>query len=116
MKNVAVVMMIVVAICTAALAHAGHDHVMGTVTKVTAGSIQVKTANGETKDVMIDDKTTYTKGGKKASVSDVTEGTRVVIEAHPMQNMLHAESVKIGVSKTSDAADGAHANKETKKK
>jgi hypothetical protein len=96
MKNVAVATIIVMAICTAALAHAGHDHVMGTVTKVAAGSIQVKTASGETKNVMIDDKTTYTKAGKKASLADVTDGARVVIDVHTMEGMLHAQSVKIG--------------------
>ena len=101
MKNVIVVVILMLAMSTAALAHAGHGHVMGTVTKVTSDSIQVKTANGETKDVVIDSKTTYTKSGKNASVSDVTEGARVVIDAHAMKgmpNMLHAESVKIGVS------------------
>jgi hypothetical protein len=71
---------------------------MGTVTKVAAGSIQVKTASGETKDVMIDDKTTYTKAGKKASLSDIAVGARVVIDVHTMEGMLHAQSVKIGTA------------------
>lgn len=117
MKNIALVMIAVLAICSTALAHGGHNHVMGTVTKVTADSIQVKTANGETKDVMIDSTTTYTKAGKKASVTDVTEGARVVIDAHPMKdmhNMLQAESVKIGTGST-DAAGTSHKKQAEKK-
>lgn len=101
MKTAVVVMILLLAISTAALAHGGHDHVMGTVTKVTADTIQVKTTNGETKDVTIDDKTTYTMAGKKASASDVKEGARVVIDVHAMKgmpNMLQAQSVKIGAA------------------
>lgn len=107
MKNAVVVMILVLAISTAALAHGGHDHVMGTVIKVTSDTIQVKTANGETKDVTIDDKTTYTMAGKKASASDVKEGARVVIDVHPMKgmpNMLQAQSVKMGVSSNTSSA------------
>lgn len=104
MKNLTLVTMLFIAMTTTALAHGGHDHVMGTVTKVTSDSIQVKTANGETKDVTIDSKTTYTKSGRKASASEVTQGVRVVIDVHAMKgmpNMLQAQSVKIGVADTS---------------
>jgi hypothetical protein len=55
---------------TLLLAHGNEQHVMGTVTKVDAGSISVKTKTGEIKTVMVVATTKLVKGQAAA-----TQGT-----------------------------------------
>lgn len=96
-----------------AFAHGGAEHVMGTVVKVSTDTIEVKTAKGETKQIMIDSKTSFTKAGAKIQSSDLKEGDRVVVDAHEMKEMngmLQAESVKVGTSKAKAAAEKSHAH------
>jgi len=86
---------------TAAFAHGDQVHVMGTVVKVDASSIQVKTAEGDTKTVMILPTTKFVKGTTAMTAQDVKPGDRVVIHAKPEGNMLRATEVKIGVAQDS---------------
>ncbi len=86
-------------VATAAFAHGGATHVMGTVIKISSSTIEVKTTKGDTKQVMFNDKTTFTKAGTKINATDLKEGDRVVIETHEsksMKGMFQAESVKVG--------------------
>jgi hypothetical protein len=80
---------------------------MGTVVKVSTDTIDVKTTKGETKQVMISEKTKFTKEGNAIKPADIKEGDRVVIEAHPMKDMggmLQAESVRVGSAKKATEA------------
>jgi len=86
---------------TIVLAHGNQQHVMGTVTKVDAASISVKTTAGEEKVVMILPTTKFVKGTAGASPRDLRVGDRVVIHAKPEGNMLNATEVKIGEIKDS---------------
>lgn len=81
-----------------ALAHGGFEHVMGTVSKVTAQSVTVTTAAKKNVDVGLNAKTTYTKGDKAATAADMKVGDRVVIDATEVNELLTAASVKIGVA------------------
>jgi hypothetical protein len=85
-------------ILTAALtlAHGGFEHVMGTVTKVTAQSVTVATTGNKTVDVAINDKTTYARGTQKVAAADLKVGDKVVIDATGEAPKLVAASVKIG--------------------
>ena len=62
-----------------ALAH-GHGHVRGVVTAVTADQMSVKTAeSGKVVSVPLKERTQYFKGKAKATLADVTVGSRVVV-------------------------------------
>jgi len=86
---------------TIVLAHGDQQHVMGTVTKVDAASISVKTTTGEEKVVMILSTTKFVKGTAPATAHDLRVGDRVVIHAKPEGNMLDATEVKISETKDS---------------
>ena len=79
-------------------AHGDQQHVMGTVTKIDAGSISVKTTTGEVKVVMILPTTKFLKGAVAGTAQDVKVGDRVVIHAKPEGKMLHATEVKVGAA------------------
>jgi hypothetical protein len=81
---------------TIVLAHGDQQHVMGTVAKIDAGSISVKTTTGEVKVVTILPTTKFLKGTAVATADDVKVGDRVVIHAKPDGNALNATEVKIG--------------------
>jgi hypothetical protein len=81
-----------------ALAHGGFEHVMGTVSKVSAQSVTVTTAAKKNVEVGINAKTTYTKADKAATAADMKVGDRVVIDATEVNEALTAASVKIGAA------------------
>jgi len=104
--------------CGAASAHGNKVHVRGTVEKVGADSVQVKTQDGKTVEVKLVASTAYVlhvndkmagdtlyqpgKGGirrldggdKPATASDLAVGDLVVIHATPRGNRLEADEVK----------------------
>ena len=71
---------------------------MGTVSKVSAQSVTVTTAAKKNVEVGINAKTTYTKGDKAVTASDMKVGDRVVIDATEVNEALTAASIKIGVA------------------
>jgi hypothetical protein len=86
---------------TVALAHGGNEHVRGVVTKVSAESVTVQTADHGTKTLMITDKTTLTHDGKAAQLSDLHVGDRVVIDVP--EKTTHALLIRIGAAPKTDA-------------
>ena len=60
-------------------AHGGVEHVAGNVVTVANNVLTVKTSTGNV-DVKLDGKTEVTKNKLKAQVTDLTPGTRVVID------------------------------------
>src|SRR5262249_41078963 len=99
----------VLAIATTALAHAGFDHVMGTVIKVSGNVLTVKTAKGN-EDVKLGDRTELTSTGRKAQLADLKPGVRVVAEAPADSKDNMAQSVKIGAPPKTAAARHSHAS------
>jgi hypothetical protein len=87
-----------------ALAHGGLEHVMGTVTQVSDGSVTVKTTAGKTVAVTVDAKTTYTRASKPIQKSDLKVGDRVVIHAEEEGKTLTAKTVEAGASAPAKAA------------
>ena len=89
-----------------AFAHGGAQHVMGTVTKVSAQSVTVETTDKKVVEVGLNSKTTYTRNEKKVEPSDMKVGDRVMIEAKEVNEKLVADSVKLGAtaSKSEHAA------------
>ncbi len=86
-----------------AFAHGGFEHVMGTVSKVTPTSVTVKTTGKKTVEVVVNDKTAYTRGDAKIAATELKAGDRVVIDATEVNDKLVAASVKVGAAGNSAA-------------
>ena len=64
-----------------ARAHEGHAHkVMGTVTVRHDNHVELKTPEGKTVTVVLNDKTTFARGKQKVDNAAVRVGERVVVE------------------------------------
>jgi tRNA A58 N-methylase Trm61 len=89
-------------ICLAAalLAHGGFDHVIGTVVKAENNVLTVKTAKGNV-DVKLDANTEISQGDHKAAIADLKPGARVVVDIPEGSKDKVAHSVKIGVAHAS---------------
>lgn len=65
-----------------ALAHEGHTYkVMGTVTTLHENHLEVKTTNGKTSTITLNEKTKVLRGKAKVKVDDIKPGERVVVTA-----------------------------------
>jgi len=93
-----------------AFGHDGAEHVMGTVSKVSAQSVTVQTTDNKTVEVGLTAKTTFTRNKKKVAVSELRVGDRVVIEAKEVNEKLVADSVQLGAT-TSKPASAEHSHK-----
>lgn len=95
-------MAIAVGLTGAAAAHEGHAHkVMGTVTMAAADHIMVKTIDAKTKaekvvTITVNDKTKVLKGTTAATLKDVIEGTRVVVDVGAGKEPLIAREIRLG--------------------
>lgn len=96
--SLALALALAVAATPAALAHGGHDHVMGTVKAVDpkARTLEVETKDGRRVTVQIDDKTKYLRGEAAAQESDLLAGVRVVIDAATVDGKQVAKEIKLG--------------------
>jgi Domain of unknown function (DUF5666) len=96
--SLALALAVAVAAVPAALAHGGHDHLMGTVKAVDlkARTLEVETKDGKRVTVQIDDKTKYLRGEAAAQESDLTTGLRVVIDAATVDGKQVAKEIKLG--------------------
>jgi hypothetical protein len=90
------------------VAHGDKKHVMGTLEKINADSVVVKTADGKSVEVKLVPSTMYvSRDGKAAKLSDLAVGERVVIHATPTGDTLSADEIKF----SPPAASGAPAAK-----
>ncbi len=101
----------------AAEAHGNKAHVRGTVEKISADSVQVRTSEGKIVEVKLAASTVYLlhateKAGraseasddKPATVADLAAGDLVVIHATAKGNTLEAEEIKFSVPSANQAA------------
>jgi hypothetical protein len=112
MKARALVLMVCISLsAVAALAHGGEEHVMGTVTKVTADSITVKTTAKEPVTVGVVPATKFTMGKMAMKIDGLKVGDRVVIHAtEPKEGTLVADTVDFSTPKPKAApAAASHA-------
>ena len=93
------VLMLSLCMSTAALAHGGMEHVMGTVSAVSDHSVTVKTTAGDSKEVSVSGATKFTRGQAAVGLSDVHVGDRVVIHATKHDDKLEASEVQLGTAK-----------------
>ena len=84
---------------TAGFAHNGNEHVMGTVTGISANSITVQSTGKppKTTTVSVVSSTMFMKSAAHASLKDLKVGDRVVVEAKQNKdNKMEAVSVTFG--------------------
>lgn len=95
MVNLAAILVAILPILVAspARAHEG-QHVMGTVTTITASQLEVKTPKGETVSVQLTDKTHYHSKSNPASNGLPRVGDRVVMDVVKEGNSLRATEVE----------------------
>ena len=93
------------------LAHGTGSKVTGTVTAVHASMnhIEVKTKDGHTVGITVNDATNYTKAGKAARFTDLTVGMRVVVTTRGEGDKRTATLVRLsGAAAKPTAAAPAH--------
>lgn len=86
-------------VCGIAAAHGNMKHVRGTVEKISADTVTVKTPEGKSVEVKLAAATTYVvmgadKVAKAAKLADLHVGDRVVIHANPKGEALEAVEVR----------------------
>jgi len=104
---------------SAAFAHGDKKHVSGTVEKITADSVLVKTADGKSVEVKLVSSTLYVlhvvnqsgtpssaAADKPAKLSDLAVGDRVLIHATPKGDTLEAAEVRFSLPSAAAAAAG----------
>jgi hypothetical protein len=84
-----------------ALAHGNKVHVRGTVEKISADSVVVKTVEGKSVEVKFVSSTVFLSRAnnedKPAKAGDLAAGDLVVIHATPKNNTLEAEEIKFSL-------------------
>lgn len=91
---------------TLAFAHNGMEHVMGTVTAMTANSITVDTVKHTSVTVLVNPSTKFNHNDVAASQNDLKVGDRVVIHAKDnAQDKLVGVIVKWGASNSGKMGD-----------
>jgi len=95
-------------VASVALAHGDKKHVVGTLEKINADSVVVKTAAGKSVEVKLVATTicVWHAGNedRPAKVADLAVGDRVVIHATPKGETLEANEVKFSAPASSAAA------------
>jgi hypothetical protein len=86
-------------VCGMAGAHGNMKHVRGTVEKLSADTVTVKTPEGKSVEVKLAAATTYVRVGadkvaRAAKMADLHVGDRVVIHANPKGETLEAAEVR----------------------
>ena len=80
-----------------ARAHEGHTHkVMGTISSIDGFNWTVKTTDGKTVKVVLDGKTTLTRGKAKLNAAAVKLGDRVVVEGTEAKATITAKTIRLG--------------------
>ena len=99
MKKVFFVVILTVLLSSLVFAHAGMEHVLGTVTALTDHSMSLKTESGSAVVVLFDSATQFVKDAAAVTSKDIHVGDRVVVHARKRGTELHAAEVEIGVNR-----------------
>ena len=83
-------------------AHEGHAHkVLGTIARVQATQIEVKTTDGKVLAIVFDAKTPITRGAAKLDATALKAGDRVSVEYTEAKKINTAKTIKLGESPAS---------------
>jgi hypothetical protein len=106
MKHFVAVVILSLTLSLLALAHGKEQHVMGTVTSISASSITVQTTANKPVMVDVNDKTKFEKSGAAATLRDLKVGDKVVIHADVSGGKLVANEVHFGATKGKQSMEG----------
>jgi Cu/Ag efflux protein CusF len=82
-----------------ARAHEGHAHkVMGTITVRDDNHLEVRTKDGKTVTITLNEKTTVLRGKEKADLEALKPGERVVVDVGNGKAPMTAREVKLGAA------------------
>ena len=97
----AIVVMMALAYSSSAVAHEGHAHkALGTITSVQGDKVEVKTTDGKMLTLVLDKKTTVTRGTDKLDTTALKTGERVSVEYMEAKKVMTAHSFKLGTTQT----------------
>ena len=101
---VALALAIALLLPVAALAHEGHVHkALGTVESINGEHVAIKTTDGKSLTVMLDKKTTVTRGKEKLDATALKVGERVSVDYMEQNKMMMAQAIKLGTTTTAAA-------------
>jgi hypothetical protein len=84
-----------------ARAHEGHAHkVMGTITMRHDNHLEVRTKDGKTVTITLNEKTSIVRGKQKADLEALKPGERVVVDVGNGKAPMTARAVKLGAADT----------------
>jgi hypothetical protein len=99
---------VVVLAASVAMAHGDKKHVVGTLEKINAGSVTVRTADGKSVEVKLLASTLYVSRvgneDKSAQLADLAVGDRVVVHATPKGETLEANEIKFSAPPSATTA------------
>jgi hypothetical protein len=82
-----------------ARAHEGHTHkALGTIASVQGEHVEIKTTDGKTITVMLDKKTTVTRGKDKLDATALKVGERVSVDYMEKNKMMMAHAIKLATA------------------
>jgi hypothetical protein len=100
-----IALLVAFAVAAPAFAHGDKKHVVGTIEKLSAEAVSIKTKEGKSVEVKLAPTTTYvTSDDKAAKFADLAVGQRVVIHADPKGADLIAATVKFATGPSTPAA------------
>ena len=96
---VALVMVAALALPIVARAHGGHLHkALGTIAGVQGAHVEIKTTDGKTITVMLDKKTTVTRGKDKLDATALKVGERISVDYMEENKMMMAQAIKLATA------------------
>ena len=82
-----------------ALAHEGHVHkALGTVASINGEHVEIKTTDGKNLTVMLDKKTTVTRGKEKLDATALKVGERISVDYMEQNKMMMAQAIKLSTT------------------
>jgi hypothetical protein len=102
MKMPRIVALVIIALLTlpiAARAHEGHTHkAFGTIVSVQGEHVEIKTTDGKALTVMLDKKTTFTRGKEKLDATALKVGERISVDYMEKNKMSMAHAIKLATA------------------
>ena len=98
-KNWIVALLMMVAVTLPVVAHEGHVHkALGTIASIQGEHVDIKTTDGKIVTVMLDKKTTITRGKDKLDAKALKVGERISVDYKEENKMLMAQAIKLSTT------------------
>ena len=96
---VAILVMMALVLPAAARAHEGHIHkALGTIASVQGDNVELKTTDGKTVTVVLDKKTSVTRGKDKLDATALKVGERVAVDYMEQNKIMIAQAVRLATT------------------